>query len=53
MSASTLGTPVDDEDYQVPFKFTGKINKLTISLGPEQLTPAEREMIYGRLRDRQ
>jgi hypothetical protein len=47
------GTPVDDKDYQVPFKFTGKISKLTISLGPEQLTPAEREMIYGALRDRQ
>ena len=24
------GTPVDDNDYQVPFKFTGKIDKLTI-----------------------
>ena len=42
------GTPVDDNDYQVPFPFTGKINKLTIKLGPEELTPAEREMIYGR-----
>jgi len=42
------GTPVDDKDYQVPFPFTGKLNKLTIKLGPEELTPAEREMIYGR-----
>jgi arylsulfatase len=41
------GTPVDGKDYQVPFEFTGKIDKLTISLGPEELTPAEREMIYG------
>ena len=24
------GTPVDDRDYQVPFKFTGEINKLTM-----------------------
>jgi arylsulfatase A-like enzyme len=47
------GTPVDDQDYQVPFKFTGTINKLTVSLGPEQLTPAEREMIFGTYRDRQ
>ena len=47
------GTPVDDQDYQVPFKFTGTINKLTVSLGPEQLTPQEREMIYGTYRDRQ
>jgi hypothetical protein len=24
-------TPVDDQDYQVPFEFTGKLDKLTIS----------------------
>ena len=27
------GTPVDDQDYQVPFRFTGKINHLTVKLG--------------------
>ncbi len=27
-----LGTPVDDADYQVPFAFTGKINRLTVQL---------------------
>ena len=27
-------TPVDDKDYQVPFKFTGKLNKLTVALKP-------------------
>jgi len=41
------GTPVDESDYQVPFPFSGKLNKLTVTLGPEELTPAEREMIYG------
>jgi Sulfatase-modifying factor enzyme 1/Sulfatase len=35
-------TPVDDS-YNVPFRFTGKINKLTFNLGPEQLTAAERK----------
>jgi hypothetical protein len=30
-------TGVDDHDYQVPFRFAGKIEKLTIKLGPEQL----------------
>jgi len=30
-------TPVEDKDYQVPFASTGKINKLTFNLGPEQL----------------
>jgi hypothetical protein len=28
------GTPVDDQDYQVPFRFTGKIGRLTVKLGP-------------------
>ena len=44
---------MDDQDYQVPFPFTGTIGKLTITLGPEELTPAEREMIYGTYRARQ
>ena len=26
------GTPVDDADYQIPFAFTGKIDKLTFAL---------------------
>jgi arylsulfatase A-like enzyme len=34
-------TPVDDNDYQVPFRFTGKLNKLTIKVGPEQLMEAD------------
>ena len=25
-------TPVDDEDYQVPFRFTGKLDSLTVQL---------------------
>jgi hypothetical protein len=33
------GTSVDDRDYQLPFPFTGKINKLTISVEPPKLTP--------------
>ncbi len=47
------GTPVDDQDYQVPFGFTGKIDQLTMKLGPEDLTPEEREMIFGSYRDKQ
>ena len=34
-----MGSPVDDKDYQVPFNFTGKIDKLTISVEPPKLTP--------------
>ena len=36
-------TPVDDHDYQIPFRFTGKLAKLTFKLGPEQLTDADRK----------
>jgi arylsulfatase A-like enzyme len=39
------GTPVDDQDYQVPFKFSGKIDKLTISVEPPKLTPADIEKL--------
>jgi arylsulfatase A-like enzyme len=35
---SKTGTPIDDKDYQVPFAFTGKIDKLTISVEPPKLT---------------
>jgi arylsulfatase len=40
---SDMGTPVDDKDYQCPFAFTGKIERLTIKLGPNQMFPAERK----------
>src|SRR5262249_52587935 len=32
------GTPIDDHDYQVPFTFTGGIDKLTISVERPKLT---------------
>ncbi|HET7001855.1 MAG TPA: sulfatase-like hydrolase/transferase, partial [Puia sp.] len=38
-----LRTGVNDQDYQVPFKFNGKINKLTINLGEDKLTDAEHQ----------
>jgi len=34
-------SPVDDKDYQVPFAFTGKVDKLTVELGSEQVAAAE------------
>jgi arylsulfatase len=36
------GTPVDDQDYQVPFNFTGKMDKLTIALDRPQLSSADK-----------
>jgi arylsulfatase A-like enzyme len=47
------GTPVDDQDYQVPFKFTGKISKLTVKLGPPEISVAEKGKIEKTMRDRQ
>jgi arylsulfatase A-like enzyme len=39
------GTPVDDRDYQVPFKFTGKLDKLTLKIDRPKLTPADIEKL--------
>jgi len=39
------GTPVDDRDYQVPFTFTGKLNKLTLKIDPPKLTPADEKQL--------
>ncbi len=35
------GTPVNDQDYQIPFRFTGNLTKLTLVLDRPQLTPAD------------
>ena len=32
---------VDDKDYQVPFRFTGKLNKLTVTLKPNRTAAGE------------
>jgi arylsulfatase len=39
------GTPVDDRDYQVPFRFTGKLTKLTLQLKPVRLSAADRQTL--------
>jgi arylsulfatase A-like enzyme len=39
--ASDTGTPVNDQDYQCPFPFTGKLNKLTIKVDRPQLSPED------------
>jgi arylsulfatase A-like enzyme len=42
-------TGVDDKDYQVPFRFTGKLDKLTFKLGPVQLTSEDHQIIQHAL----
>src|SRR5271165_4303342 len=38
------GTPVS-EDYHVPFKFTGKLNKVVVRLAEAALTPEEQKQL--------
>ncbi|HTQ51312.1 MAG TPA: arylsulfatase [Candidatus Acidoferrales bacterium] len=42
---SDTGTPVDDDDYKVPFAFTGTIDHLNITVEPPVLTPADMEKL--------
>jgi arylsulfatase len=39
------GTPVDDQDYQVPFRFNGKLDKLTLTINRPQLSPADEQKL--------
>ena len=44
------GTPVS-EDYQVPFRFTGAIDRVAVRLGDEKLTAQEQrefDIVRGR-----
>jgi arylsulfatase len=46
---SDTGTPVDDGDYKVPFAFTGKIHKITLTIDRPKLSAADE----ARLREAQ
>jgi len=48
---SDTGTPVDDSDYQIPFKFTGKIDKITLTISRPQLTPEDEKRLMEAQRD--
>jgi arylsulfatase len=36
---SDTGTPVNDADYKAPFAFTGKLDKVTLTIDRPQLSP--------------
>lgn len=38
---SDTGTPVEDKDYQVPFAFSGKLDKITLTIDRPKLTPED------------
>ena len=35
------GSPVNDADYQPPFNFTGKLNKVTLTIDRPKLSPED------------
>ena len=39
---------MNDNDYQVPFRFDGKIEKLTFKLGPTKLSELEQKTMHER-----
>ena len=45
------GTPVDDGDYQTPFEFTGKLNKLTLTIERPTLTPEDEQKLMQATRN--
>jgi hypothetical protein len=45
------GTPVDDQDYQVPFEFNGKLVRLTLTIDRPQLTPADIQKLQAAQRN--
>ncbi len=47
---SDTGTPVDDRDYQVPFAFTGRIDKLTVAVEPPILTDDDKKKLIEAFR---
>jgi arylsulfatase len=40
-----IGTPVDFDTYDTPFKFTGELKKLTVDLIPSTITKADEQKI--------
>jgi arylsulfatase len=42
---SDTGTPVNDADYKVPFKFTGSLHKITLTLDRPKLTPEDEKKL--------
>ncbi|MFO0799410.1 MAG: arylsulfatase [Gemmataceae bacterium] len=49
---SDTGTPVDDRDYRCPFPFTGRLHRLTVWVGPNQLLPPQKKAAERRAGER-
>ena len=40
------GTPVEDADYQVPFRFNGTLDKLTLTVNRPKLSPGDEQKLW-------
>jgi arylsulfatase len=49
---SDTGTPVNDADYKTPFEFTGKIDKITLTIDRPQLTPEDIKRLEAAQREK-
>ena len=49
---SDTGTPVNDVDYQIPFTFNGKINKITLTIDRPKLSPEDIKKLEEARRDK-
>jgi arylsulfatase len=49
---SDTGTPVDDGDYQVPFKLTAMLNKLTLKLDRPKLSEKDIKELEKKIREK-
>jgi arylsulfatase len=45
------GSPVADEDYQCPFRFTGKLHKLTLTIDRPKLSPEDIKKLEAAMRN--
>jgi len=49
---SDTGTPVNDADYKVPFAFTGKLNKVTLTIDRPKLSPEDIKKLEAAMREK-
>jgi arylsulfatase A-like enzyme len=45
------GTPVNDSDYQVPFRFTGTLDRLTLTIDRPELSEADKKRLMAAQRN--
>jgi arylsulfatase len=49
---SDTGSPVNDADYKVPFAFTGKIGKITLTIDRPKLSPEDIKKLQAAMKEK-